>query len=114
MDAPPPITAEDLAAAPPAVVAYLRWQAEQIARLTARVAQLEAKLGKGPANSSKPPSTAHPHDKPASPKPKSARRPGGQPGHAKHERALIPAEQCQAVVPCVPAACRRCGKPLAG
>lgn len=114
MDAPPPISADDLTATPPAVLAYLLWQAEQIARLTARIAQLEAKLGKDATNSSKPPSTSHPHDKPASPKPKSARRPGGQPGHARHERALIPAEQCRDVVPCVPAACRRCGKPLAG
>ena len=114
MDAPPPISADDLAATPPAVLAYLRWQAEQIALLTARVAELEAKLGKDSTNSSKPPSASHPHDKPASPKAKSARRPGGQPGHVKHERALIPAEQCQSVVPCVPAACRRCGKPLAG
>ena len=31
--------------------------------LTARVAELEAKLGKKPTNSSKPPSTTHPHDK---------------------------------------------------
>ena len=39
---------------------------------------------------------------------------GGQPGHPKHERALIPPEQCQAVVPVKPEACRRCGEALAG
>ena len=114
MDAPPPISADDLAATPPAVLAHLRWQAEQLARLTARLAQLEAKLGQDSTNSSQPPSASHPHDKPASPKPRSPRRRGGQPGHRKHERALIPAEQCREVVPCVPAACRRCGRPLAG
>ena len=114
MDAPQALSPEILAALPPAVVALLRWQAEQIRVLTARVAQLEAQLGKDSSNSSMPPSTAHPHAKPPRAKaPKAARR-GGQPGHAKHERALIPVEQCQTVVPCVPTACRRCGQPLTG
>lgn len=92
----------------------MEWQAEQIRVLTARVAELEAKLGKNPSNSSKPPSTTHPHDKTPPSKPKSGRKRGGQPGHDKHERALIPTEECQAVVPCVPTECRRCGKELVG
>lgn len=83
-------------------------------RLTARVAELEAKLGKDSTNSSKPPSLTHPHAKPPSPKPKSGRQRGGQPGHHKHERALIPSDECQGVIPCVPAECRRCGKELTG
>jgi len=114
MDAPAPLPPDVLAALPPAVVAWIQWQAEQIARLTARVAELEAKLGKDSTNSSKPPSTAHPHAKPPSAKPKSGRKRGGQPGHDKHERVLIPVEQCQDVVPCVPTECRRCGKELTG
>ncbi len=118
MDAPPLLSEADLAATPPAVLAFLRWQSEQILRLTARVAELEAQLakfqGKTPANSSKPPSSSHPHDKPPPKKPKSNRRQGGQPGHEKHERPLLPPEQCQQVIPLVPAECRRCGKALAG
>src|SRR5476649_2130885 len=114
MVAPPPLSADDLAATPLAVLAFLRWQAEQIALLTKRVAELEAKLNKSPANSSKPPSSTHPHDKPLPAKPKSKRKRGGQPGHAKHERALIPAEDCNAVVPIVPTECRRCGRGLVG
>jgi transposase len=114
MDAPAPLPPDVLAALPPAVVALIQWQAEQIARLTARVAELERKLGKDSTNSSKPPSAAHPHDKPPSSKPKSGRKRGGQPGHDKHERELIPSEQCDAVVPCVPRECRRCGKELSG
>jgi transposase len=114
MDAPATLPPDVLAALPPAVVAFIQWQAEQIARLTARVAELEAKLGKNPTNSSKPPSSTHPHDKPPAPKPKSGRKRGGQRGHDKHERALIPAEQCQEVVPCVPTECRRCGDKLTG
>jgi transposase len=114
MDAPAPLPPDVLAALPPAVVALIQWQAEQIARLTARVAELEAKLGRDSTNSSKPPSTSHPHDKPLPSKPKSGRKRGGQPGHHKHERALILAEECQDVVPCVPTECRRCGKKLTG
>jgi transposase len=114
MDAPTPLPPDVLAALPPAVVALLQWQAEQIVRLTARVAQWEAKVGKDPTNSSKPPSASHPHDKPVSTKSRSARKRGGQPGHVKHERALIPTEQCRDVVPCVPTECRRCGQALAG
>ena len=68
MDAPPQLSEADLTATPPAVLAFLRWQNEQIVRLTARVAELESQLaklqGKTPANSSKPPSSTHPHDKP--------------------------------------------------
>jgi transposase len=114
MDAPPSLSPEVLAALPPAVVAFILWQSEQIRVLTARVAELEAKLGKDSSNSSLPPSTAHPHAKPPRPKSTSRRSPGGQPGHAKHQRALIPTEQCQEVVPCVPTQCRRCGQPLTG
>jgi len=84
------------------------------AQLEARVAELEARLNKTPRNSSLPPSTQHPHAKPAPPKEKSGRKPGGQPGHLKHERALIPVEQCTNVVPLIPETCRRCGKSLAG
>ena len=114
MDAPSPLPDDVLAALPPAVVAYIQWQSAQIVLLTARVGELEAKLGKNPTNSSKPPSSTHPHAKPLQSKPKSPRRPGGQPGHEKNERALIPTEQCEQVVPCLPTECRRCGQALSG
>lgn len=118
MDAPPVVSPEALAAVPPEILALIEWQARQIRILTERVAELEAKLqtlsGKNPTNSSTPPSCTHPHAKPLSAKPKSKRRRGGQPGHAKHERPLLPTEQCQEVVPCVPSHCRRCGKALRG
>ena len=114
MEAPAPLTAELLAALPPAIAKLVTWQAEEIRRLTARVAELEAKLGTNSSNSSKPPSTTHPHAKPKRSSAKSRRRPGGQPGHPKHERTLIPTDQCQDVVTCLPAACRRCGRALRG
>jgi transposase len=114
MDAPPALSPDILAALPPAVVAFIGLQAEQIRALTARVAELEAKLGKDSTNSSLPPSAAHPHAKPPRSKPKARRRPGGQPGHQQHLRALLPTDQCQQVIPCRPAACRRCGRGLTG
>src|SRR5438309_665588 len=77
----------------------------QISGLETRVAELEAQLRKDSTNSSKPPSTTHPHAKPSRSKPKSRRPAGGQPGHTKAERLLLPVEQCQAVIPCVPTDC---------
>jgi transposase len=71
-------------------------------------------LRKTPQNSSLPPSTQHPHAKPAPNKPKSKKKRGGQPGHAKHERPLIPTAECDEVIPLKPSACRRCGKKLSG
>jgi transposase len=90
-------------------------EAQTIIRLLlAKIAELESRLNKTPRNSSLPPSSEHPHAKPAPKKPKSGKKPGGQPGHTKHERALIPVEQCVQVVDLLPSTCRRCGEPLAG
>jgi transposase len=94
----------------------------RIAILEARVAELEKlvlelteKLNRNSQNSSKPPSSDQPWKKP---KPKFSfgkkRKKGGQPGHPKNERELVPAEQVDAAVPVKPERCRCCGLPLAG
>jgi transposase len=114
MDAPPPVSAEDLAATPASVLALLQWLTARVATLEAEVAELKARLSKDSPNSSRPPSSAHPHAKPTPPTPKSKKRRGGQPGHPKAERALIPADQCQGVVHCAPTECRGCGQALVG
>jgi transposase len=101
------VTDELIARQPPEAQAIIRL-------LLAKIAELEARLNKTPRNSSLPPSSEHPHAKPVPQRQKSGRKPGGQHGHPKHERALIPPEQCQAVIPIKPDACRRCGQPLAG
>lgn len=82
--------------------------------LLARIAELERRLGKTPQNSSLPPSSEHPHAKPAAKKPKSKKKRGGQPGHKKHERPPIPTDECDDVQAHKPTACRGCGAPLAG
>ncbi len=82
--------------------------------LLERIARLEAKGEVTPQNSSLPPSTQHPHAKPPGEKRKSKKRRGGQPGHPKHQRPLIPTEQCDDVEPLKPAECRRCGEKLSG
>jgi transposase len=118
MSVPPPISA-DLwdtipAAAQAAVLDLFAALQATIAGLEARVAALEAQQRKDSTNSSKPPSTDHPHAKPPRAKPKSRRPCGGQPGHSKYERPLLPVEKCRTVIPCVPTACRRCGAALTG
>lgn len=90
-------------------------EAQAIIRLLlAKIAELEARLHKTPQNSSLPPSTQHPHAKPQPPPAKSQKRRGGQPGHAKHERTLLPTAECAEVQSLKPAACRRCGTRLSG
>jgi hypothetical protein len=112
------LTDEMLAKWPPDAQALIRLLLARVAELEVQVAELRGQLaearGKTPQNSSQPPSTTHPHAKPPSVKPKSKRSRGGQPGHDKHDRALIPVESCRDVVPCVPRECRRCGRKLSG
>jgi transposase len=115
----PPLISKDLwdsipPAAQAAVLAVVVALQTQITSLEARVTELETQARKDTTNSSKPPSTTHPHAKPPRSKPKSRRPAGGQPGHPKHERDLVPTEQCREVVPCVPSVCRRCGRLLSG
>lgn len=121
MSLPPLITPEQIAALPPDFRAMLQ---AVIDHFQSRVAGLEAELAtvrteleaakKTPRNSSQPPSSEHPHAKPAPNKKKSGKNPGGQPGHPKHVRPLIPTDQCQAIVPVTPTSCRRCGQALTG
>jgi transposase len=85
----------------------------EIARLRARVEELERKLGENSSNSSKPPSSDSPAARENRPKdPPSGRRRGGQRGHKGHRRTLLPPAQVTHRQDCFPSACRRCGDEL--
>jgi transposase len=100
---------------PPEAQAIIRGLLAEIAALRARIEELERQLkGKTPQNSSLPPSTQHPHARPQPPKGKSKKKRGGQPGHEKHARPLIPTEECDEVQALKPTECRRCGGKLSG
>jgi transposase len=94
--------------------AIVEYYEQRITHLEAEVRELTARLNQNSQNSSKPPSSDGPHVKRKPPKPASARKAGGQPGHAPHHRALVPIEKVDTVVTCKPAQGRRCGKPLTG
>ena len=109
------ITEEIIARQPPEAQAIIRLLLAKIAELEARIEKLQRQVkGKTPQNSSLPPSTQHPHARPQSPKRKSKKKRGGQPGHEKHDRPLIPTEECDDVQPRRPTQCRRCGAKLSG
>jgi transposase len=91
-------------ALPPAVQAYIRY-------LEARLGDLEARLDQNSSNSSKPPSSDGPHVKPAPPKPPSGKRRGGQPGHPRYDRVILPPD---VVIDHKPTHCRGCHAALAG
>lgn len=83
--------------------------------LEAEVAELKSRLGKNSSNSSKPPSTDPSHRLRDRKRKPSGRKPGGQPGHGRHGRALVPeSELTSPPVDCRPAACGHCGEPLSG
>ena len=82
-----------------------------------RNAELEAKLAQNSTNSSKPPSSALPsHEKKKPPKRRKAgkRNRGGQPGHKRHERKLVPESEVSEVTPVKPTHCRKCESRLRG
>ena len=108
-------TEELIARQSPEAQGIIRALLAEIAALRAELDDLRRQVkGKTPQNSSLPPSTQHPHAKPAQKKPKSNKRRGGQPGHAKHDRPLVPTKDCDEVQDLKPTECRRCGEPLRG
>ncbi|MEO7329980.1 MAG: IS66 family transposase [Minicystis sp.] len=86
----------------------------EIAALRAEVVALKERLGKSSKNSSKPPSSDGPGVKARPKKPPSGRKPGGQPGHKRHERELLPLEKVNEIVACIPKQCEDCSTLLHG
>lgn len=110
------IPPEILAEMTPAVRAFVESLLVQMAAMQDEIDELKSQLKRlTPQNSSLPPSTQHPHARPApKPTPKSNKPRGGQRGHRQAVRPLVPVERCTEVIPLVPDNCRRCGAGLTG
>jgi len=111
----PVLTEELIARQPPEARAIIRLLLARVAALEAELDELRRQVkGKTPQNSSLPPSSQHPHARPPQGKRRSKKKRGGQPGHKRHHRPLIPTDQCDDVQPLKPVECRRCGEKLSG
>jgi transposase len=86
----------------------------QVIELRQQVQDLKARVDQNSTNSSKPPSTDPIGVKRKPPAPPSKKRRGGQKGHARKVRALVPPERVASVTDRKPASCRRCGHALSG
>jgi len=118
MSCVPPIPVELWNQIPPAaqaaVLALVRQYEQRLQALQQQVDQLSQRLNQNSTNSSRSPSSDPPHVKRRPPKPSSGRKRGGQPGHARQQRPLVPAEQVKQTIPLKPSECRRCGQALHG
>jgi transposase len=97
-----------------AILALVDSLQRRVGELEQRVGELEARLKLNSTNSSKPPSSDPIGLKRKPPATPSGRRRGGQPGHRRALRNLVPPEKVRTITDCRPADCRRCGCALAG
>src|SRR6516165_974701 len=114
----PPLPADLWGSLPPEAQALILALRAEVAELRAEVcdqqrhiADLQERLNQNSANSSRPPSTDPPTVKRRPPRPSSGRSPGGQPGHERHQRLLLPPDHTEVLKP---SRCRRCGHALRG
>jgi transposase len=108
MGAEPPLPPELWDRTPPDVREAIR---ALVLAFERRIAALEARLGQDSSNSSRPPSSDGPQVKRGVPRPPSQRRRGGQKGHPKHERVILPPDE---IIDHKPSRCDRCDSPLTG
>jgi transposase len=97
-----------------AVIALVQSYEDRLTLLENRLRDLENRLKLNSTNSSKPPSSDPIGMKRRPPAPPTGKKRGGQPGHRKAHRALVPPEKVHETFDCKPTACRRCGHGLAG
>jgi len=87
---------------------------KRVERLERKIVELEALLRRDSSNSNQPPSSDSPSQRAERPsRPPSGKKPGGQPGHEAHLRALLPDEQVTRREHRAPRRCRRCAASLA-
>src|SRR5438045_5438672 len=92
-----------------ALVAVFLAMQQRMTELETQVRDLQARLQLNSTNSSKPPSSDPIGLKRKPPTPPSPRKRGGQPGHRKAFRPLVPPERLRSSTDCKPTSCRRCG-----
>src|SRR5262245_22729265 len=118
MEPQPPIPAEVWGQIPPtakaAILVLVQQYEQRLQALQQQVNDLEQRINQNSPNSSRPPSSDPPHVKRPPPKPASGRKRGGQPGHRRQRRPLVPPDQVKQVIPLKPPACRKCGYDLHG
>jgi transposase len=114
----PPLPADLWDSLPPEARAVIQALRAEVAELQAKVEalhqqvhELHGRLNQNSTNSSRPPSTDPPTVKRRPPRPPSGRRTGGQPGHARQQRPLLPPDHTEVLKP---TQCRRCGHALKG
>jgi transposase len=97
-------------------LALIAQQQEQIRQLQQQLGDAAAKLNTNSSNSSLPPSSDRFRSKrqPPPPADQPRKKRGGQPGHPRHQRPLVPLDRVREIIPCKPTTCRRCGKALTG
>src|SRR3954469_10893672 len=96
------------------VIALVQSYAGPVAGLEDRLGDLEARLKLTSTTSSKPPSSDPIGMKRKPPAPPTGRKRGGQPGHRRAQRSLVPPEKVRTITECRPTDCRRCGHALLG
>ena len=101
-----------------AFIEAMRLQVEamqrQIDALQEEIRSLKGQCQSNSRNSSRPPSTDPVHLKRQPPRAPSGRKRGGQPGHKRATRPLVPPEQLADTITCKPTACSGCGVTLDG
>ncbi len=107
----PPLPPEVWDALPVEARALIQAMQLQIAALQAEVRSLKDRLDSNSRNSSRPPSSDPIHLKRQPPTTPSGKKRGGQPGHKRATRPLVPPEQLADTITCKPAACSGCGAP---
>src|SRR5512142_997712 len=115
---PLPIPDEFWAKVPPdaqaAIAAVFLAMQHRVDELETQVRDLEARLKLNSTNSSQPPSSDPIGMKRKPPPPPSGQKRGGQPGHRKARRALVPPEKIRETFHGKPTTGRRCGRGLSG
>jgi transposase len=84
-----------------------------VAKLVARIEELEARLGRNSSNSNQPPSADSPADRGGrDTREPTGRKRGGQPGRKGSRRELVPADRVDRTQDCYPEHCRSCDHEL--